>query len=63
MEVNKTFEGPDGSITFQGKLSPEELDLIISVGLNFLLQQGALPIKAMEEDDMASFGNGSEELQ
>lgn len=63
MKVSKTIEGPDGFVTFTGELTSEELDLIISVGLNYLLQQGALPMKSMEESDLHSFAPGSEELQ
>jgi len=61
MKVSKTLEGPDGFVSFSGELTSEELDLIISVGLNYLLQQGALPMKSV--DDIHSFAPGSEELQ
>ena len=63
MEINKTIELPDGSVTFQGSLSQAEVDLVIAAGLNYLLQQGILPMKAVDMDDLASMGEGSEELQ
>lgn len=49
MEINKTFKTPQGTVTFQGVLSQEEADYVIQIGLNTLLQQGAIPFKIMEE--------------
>ena len=44
MLVNKSFETPQGTVKFEGELEEKELDLILKVGLNFLLQMGALPL-------------------
>jgi hypothetical protein len=44
MHINKTIETPEGGVSFDGYLEQEELDLIIKIGLNYLLQQGALPL-------------------
>lgn len=44
MHVNKTIETPQGTVVFEGELEEKELDLVLKVGLNFLLQMGALPI-------------------
>lgn len=44
MLVSKTIEMPDGTVKFEGELAPEELDMVLQVGLNWLLQQGVLPI-------------------
>lgn len=44
MHVNKTLETPEGTVKFEGELEPKELDLVLKIGLNFLLQTGALPI-------------------
>lgn len=63
MRVSKTIETPDGTIQFEGELSQEELDLILSVGINFLMEQGAIPFKVMSEKKKADFGEGSKELQ
>lgn len=49
MEVNKVFETPDGSVTFQGTLTGRELEAILTVGLNYLLQVGAI-VQLKEED-------------
>lgn len=63
MKVNKAIETDDGTVLFQGELGPEELDLILSIGLNHLLRQGAIPFQVTPEEDMASFAPGSEEKQ
>lgn len=44
MYVKKTIETPNGGATFEGELSQEELDFVVKIGLNYLLQQGALPM-------------------
>lgn len=51
MLVNKTLENKDGSIVFQGELSPEEVDVVIGAGLNWLLQQGLLPFTMKDAPD------------
>ena len=52
MEINKTFKTSEGTVKFQGELSQEEADFVIQVGLNWLLQQGALPFKMFEEEQL-----------
>jgi hypothetical protein len=61
VKVSKSLEGPDGSVTFEGEISPSELELIISVGLNYLMSQGALPFKVAPAKDIAHFVPGNEE--
>ncbi len=63
MKVKKSLETPDGVVEFQGELNQDELDLILTVGLNYLLQQGAIPLRVMPETDRAKLTTGSEELQ
>jgi ABC-type proline/glycine betaine transport system ATPase subunit len=41
--INETIETEKGTVVFQGELEKEELSLVIQIGLNYLLQQGALP--------------------
>lgn len=43
MLINKTLETKEGTVRFEGELEEKELDLVIQIGLNYLLQQGALP--------------------
>lgn len=43
MDIKRTIETEDGTVFFQGSLNGPELEAVISVGLNTLLQAGALP--------------------
>jgi hypothetical protein len=43
MLVKKVIETDKGTVKFEGELEEAELDLIIRIGLNYLLAQGALP--------------------
>jgi hypothetical protein len=42
MEVDKVVETPDGKVEFHGRLEGKELETVISIGLHYLLQVGAL---------------------
>lgn len=53
MLINKTLETPQGTVVFEGELEQAELDLVIKIGLNYLLQQGTLPF-TLSEDEHAS---------
>jgi hypothetical protein len=44
MEVKKVIKTPKGEFTFEGNLSQEELDVIVTVGIGYLLEKGALPL-------------------
>ena len=46
MNVNKTIETANGNVVFEGELEQGELDLVIRIGLNYLMQMGALPFVA-----------------
>lgn len=54
MQIKKTIETPDGSVTFEGTLSPDELDVVIQTGLSYLFMKGALPIKAIDAEELAN---------
>lgn len=43
MLVSKSIETPQGTVKFEGELEQKELDFVIKIGLNLLLQQGAIP--------------------
>jgi len=43
MLVNKTIETDKGTVKFEGELEEAELDLVLRIGLNYLLANGALP--------------------
>ena len=49
MRINKSFETEEGTVKFEGLLEKEELDMVLSAGLNFLFLQGALPFKVAKE--------------
>lgn len=42
MKINKVFETPDGEVHFVGELSKKEVEAVVSVGINYLLQVGAV---------------------
>lgn len=50
MLVSKTIETPEGTVKFEGELSKEETDMVVGVGLNYLLQMGYLPFKVAPND-------------
>lgn len=52
MLINKTIETEEGTVKFEGELEQEELDLVIKLGLNFLLQQGCLPFTTKNDVDI-----------
>jgi len=49
MLVNKSIETPNGTVKFEGELEQKELDFVIKIGLNFLLQNGAIPFTASKD--------------
>lgn len=63
IKVKNSIETEEGTIQFEGEISSEELDLILSVGLNYLYQQGAIPFKITKGDQMAKYAEGSESQQ
>ena len=53
MLVSKTIETAEGHVKFEGELEPKELDMVLKIGLNYLLQMGALPfINKIDNLDM-----------
>lgn len=50
MLVNKSLETPQGTVKFEGELEQNELDLVLRVGLNYLLARGAIPLVAKEPE-------------
>ena len=51
MEVDKTFTTKEGEVTFKGTLSQSEADYVIQVGLNYLMQHGALPFTVVDNSE------------
>lgn len=44
MKIERTIEVGEQVVKFEGTLEGVELDLVIGIGLNYLLKHGALPI-------------------
>ena len=63
LKISKSIETTDGGVTFDGELNADELDLVISLGLNHLLLSGALPMKVMKDSDAATMSPGTETQQ
>lgn len=63
MEINKTVETPDGSVTFQGVLNADEVEFLISYAIQTLLAKGALPFSVKDDKDMATIAPGSDSVQ
>lgn len=51
MEVKKVIKTSKGDFTFEGNLSQEELDIIVTVGIGVLLEKGAMPIVGIEDGE------------
>lgn len=54
MEIKKVIKTAKGTVKFRGEITDEEHEFILSVGLNTLLEAGALPFTQVDdEDDLA----------
>jgi len=63
MNINHIVELPDGSVKFQGTLEGPELAIVLETGLNYLLQEGALPFLSKEGYDKLNVVEPSETQQ
>jgi hypothetical protein len=54
LNINHAVELEDGSYTYQGTLSGQELKFIVEFGINELLVRGALPF--LQEDEEEGIG-------
>lgn len=63
MKISKTLELPEGSVQFDGELSEAEVDMILGIGLNYLLQRGALPFKVDGDMDIHALAMPTETKQ
>lgn len=48
MQVKKIVEREDGSVVFQGVLEGSELAFVIEMGLEALIQAGAIPFVGLD---------------
>jgi len=63
MEIKKVLKTKDGNVTFKGSLSPEEHEFVLAVGLNTLMENGAIPFQVGEVDELADFIPGETPVQ
>ena len=52
MKISKTVQTEKGRVRFEGDVTQQEYDLIMEIGLNVLLAQGAIPfaLRQIEEE-------------
>lgn len=63
MEIRKVIKTSKGDFTFEGNLSQEELDIIVSVGIGVLLEKGAMPLLGLDEGDECKLMFPGEDIQ
>ena len=64
IDVRKAVKTSEGSVVFEGELSPDEFDFVLGLGLSYLFEQGALPFKQLDdEEDLVHFVGGTETKQ
>jgi hypothetical protein len=48
MQLKRRIETPDGTFEVDATFTKEEMDVIVDVGLNTMLQAGAIPFQTNE---------------
>lgn len=43
MKISRVINTPNGAVQFEGELSEKETDLVVELGLNYLIRAGAFP--------------------
>lgn len=61
MEIKKIIKTSKGTVKFRGEVTEAEHEFILNVGLNTLLENGALPFTTVEEDEWENFPPASDE--
>lgn len=61
MKISKTIQTPEGPVIFNGELSEAEADMVVGLGLNYLMQQGALPFKILHPVDLQMDTEGTQQ--
>ena len=59
MLVNKSIETEKGTVKFEGELEQKELDFVLKIGLNTLLQMGAIPFTTTKTETEIGSGAGT----
>jgi hypothetical protein len=63
MLIKHVIEKPDGSIVFQGVLSGNELAFVIEMGMDAIIEAGAVPFASTENHLAIDVHEGPEEMQ
>jgi len=63
VDIKKVIKTKNGTVTFKGSLSPEEHEFVLAVGLNTLIEAGAIPMQIAGEDELADFIPGESPVQ
>ena len=63
MEIKKVLKTKEGNVTFKGSLSPEEHEFVLAVGLNTLMENGAIPFQVAEEEELVDYIPGESPVQ
>ncbi len=61
MKVENTIRLPEGVVKFSGELEQAEADLVLEIGLNYLIRAGAFPavtaaLAAAQKEEEAAMG-------
>jgi len=54
MKIRHLVEKEDGTVVFQGELEGQELAFVIEVGMETLIQTGAIPFVSTKARELAS---------
>ena len=55
MFVKNLLQTSEGTVKFEGELSEEEAQFVLAVGLNTLMENGAIPFAQDDQDDDFDF--------
>jgi len=51
MQIQVKTEDANGNVTFDGVLNQKEVELVLNVGINFLMANGAMPLFTGKDDE------------
>lgn len=55
MFVKNLLQTSEGTVTFEGELTEEEAQFVLTVGLNILMEQGAVPFTQDDQEEDFDF--------
>lgn len=63
MKISQIVEREDGSATFQGNITGPELAFVVELGINTLMEAGALPFASTANINIASIMESETDLE